>query len=216
MHETTALGGEMPAEGTDPEEQAGVRLERCPSCDYELAGSRAGRCPECGLQYDEHSRVWRPRQRFLYIRATIIAGIIVPICAYHEFGDELQNALGGLLWPLAGAWFLLMLSLMLWTRFLHRHRYQVATLPEGLLVRCHKSELIPWGDITSIQVTIPEVRIFRSTGRCVGLALMFANLIEKEAFADHLTEARQRAKAPPLSAPPRWSARRLFYAAMRW
>ncbi len=215
MRETATLSDQWLVDGTGPEEQVGLALEKCPSCDYELAGLSASRCPECGLVYDEHSRVWRPRQRFSFVYTTIVFGIILPICLHHEFGNELQSGLGKLMWPLAAVWFLLMLGLMLWFRFLHRRRYLVATLPDGLFVQCHKSELIPWSDITSIEVTIPEVRIFRAKGSCVGLSLMFANLVEKEAFANCLTEARQRTGAVPLRDPPRWSARRLFCAAMR-
>lgn len=217
MSETADARDMTPSRETGLKDPAGAGLETCPACDYELAGlGTKGRCPECGLEYDEHSRVWRPRPRLPLIRGVIIFGIVLPVCVNHTFGDELRPVLGGLLWPLAGAWFVLVLGFVLRMRFMHRHRYLAAVLPNGLLVRHDQSELIPWSDITALEVTLPEVRIFRARGRCVGLAFLFANRLEKEAFVARVSEARARVGASALNQPPTWSARRLFHAALRW
>ncbi len=223
MHEATAFSEVSPIGGSGSGPAAGAGLERCPSCDYDLSGAPPEhRCPECGLAYDEHSRVWRPRRPFWFIRGTIVFGIVGPIVVFHARGDPLSASLlsgldlSGLEWTLFAAWFLLVLAVLLWMRSVYRHRYLVATLPDGLLVRSFRCKLIPWSDITSVQVTLPEVRIFRARGRCVGLPQLFKDLVEKEAFATEVSAARNRAGAPPLGQPPKWCARRLYYAAMRW
>lgn len=64
----------MPNDAPSPTNDNHEPLERCPVCRYSFHGlPDAYRCPECGFEYDEHTRVWRPK------RIGILRGLWLPI-----------------------------------------------------------------------------------------------------------------------------------------
>jgi len=87
-------------------------IDRCPVCRYSLQGlPSAHHCPECGFEYDEHTRVWRPKRiralRGLWLPIFLIAdvalllffGVLSPMLKlFMVFGGAFIVAVSVILW----------------------------------------------------------------------------------------------------------------------
>jgi hypothetical protein len=167
-------------------------IERCLRCDYLQEGlPDEHRCPECGLAYDEHSRVWRPSRPFPIAAAVVFFGVVLPVVIVALLNDATYAPfvkIGALLW------FTLVLFGAMRMRAIHRNKYVVAVLPEGLFVRIGESELIPWSDVATPTITpAGDVRVHRvETTETTDLSGIFGDRSEQLSFILLVKEAREQ------------------------
>jgi hypothetical protein len=165
--------------------------ERCLACDYDLRGLPSRhRCPECGLAYDDRTRVWRPGASLSIIPGILAFGVVLPFVLIKVTSSTPHATWGRIVSLL---WFVAVLLAGLWIRFIHRRRYVVATMPDGLLVRVGKVCLIPWNDLAVGNLTNSEIRIKQiSSNSTIDLTSFFSNTLQTRSFVDHVTAARAR------------------------
>lgn len=130
-------------------------ISHCPGCGYSLQGlPPRHRCPECGFEYDEHTRVWKPRKpRLVYwaILASFMgAGQIFPDAiefVVKGFRDSFKGIAFLLFIPIAG-----ITAIQVWRALSanKRGRY-VAIGSTGMHIRTTGEPLtIPWHRIRSV------------------------------------------------------------------
>lgn len=128
-----------------------VLLDRCPVCRYSLQGlPRKHRCPECGFEYDEETRVWRPRSFWKF------GGIMLFV-----LGVQLPQAMGRisrrspsqpLFWLNAGLG-LLFAGMLGWLIWMYFKRPFIAVGPTGITVKLDSSvpKVYPWNQIVEVK-----------------------------------------------------------------
>lgn len=166
-------------------------LSKCLACDYDLRGlPPSHRCPECGLAYDQDTRVWRPETSLSIISGIVTLGVVLPFLVTIASSNSLH---AGLIRLAALCWFVLVVASGLWIRHVHRSRYVVATMPEGLLVRIGDHTLIPWHDLALAALDDTRVRIQRiSSNETIDLTSFFKHKLQARSFVDSVTNARER------------------------
>ena len=128
-------------------------ISHCPECGYCLTGLPARhRCPECGFEYDEFTRVWKPREpRHVYGMLLLTLGISW-LQAFVGAADFVGNHFTGwadgfcfvIFWPLTGliVWQIYRLSAA------NRRGRFVAICPAGLAIRTlGETQIVPWSRI---------------------------------------------------------------------
>lgn len=175
-----------------------TRLETCPQCHADLSGlTPPGRCPGCGLEFDEHTRIWRSSRSWqhyavVYGLAGLGAGLFVTAGYSLRYG-EVPNALLPVVTALAVAAAGLLMHRVLSGRMSGRF---VALTRRGILVGTRgRGLLIPWEDVRRITTRgqVPKIQR-RSTSIDVPLEDLFAGPDDLAAFKRALDEARGREK----------------------
>ena len=134
-------------------------LSQCPECAYDLRGlPPPHRCPECGFEYDEFTRVWKPRRPArLYLTLLGSAGFvwlwIIPGVGSKGWTD--------IAWLFAGALWAIALAYQICRCFVsnRRGRY-IAIVPGGIRIRTiGESKLIPWTSVRGVMTQNGPIHI---------------------------------------------------------
>ena len=171
--------------------------EKCPECGHgPLLPLSPGCCPECGFEYDEHTRIWRPRRPWRIYLVFANALLFSP-----WFFRLLQVTLRHGQWPsrsvIIGAG--LSLILLLWAlpriRVLlsEGHRYAAVT-PRGVQARTPKGQyVVPWEELDAVTVVlgVPLVR-WRDAKSARMLDWIFDTDEEVRDFVSKVEADRQR------------------------
>lgn len=175
-------------------------LNDCPRCNYNLRGLPAHhRCPECGLEYDEHTRIWRPAKPWPAYTALIGVGSGVLINA----GQSLRAILLGQpvgLWRVAFlAGCVLSFGYVAWKiAAAHRRGFVIALCPCGIFVRnAFESAEIPWLIVVRLNQSSQQVSLIRSRGAPIDLSLFLRTPHDVDAFRRALDEAKTRVAVGP-------------------
>ena len=174
-----------------------ARPESCPECGHgPLVPLSPGCCPECGFEYDDQTRVWRPRRPWrIYI---LYANTLLFSPWLFQF---LQVALLHGTWPsrpvILGA--VMSLGSLLWAlpriRVLlsEGHRYAALT-PRGIEARTPKNHyLVPWHDLAAVSVLVGVPRIRRrSTGGMCTLDWIFDTDEDVRTFLEQVEQHGQQ------------------------
>jgi len=129
-------------------------LLQCPQCEYSLRGLPARhRCPECGFEYDEYTRVWKPRRPWaIYVLASFPLMILV----LNLSNFRIRAGLSGV-WGIALSVFAVIAVAVCVRRFFRareanaRGRY-VAIAPAGLMIRIEGEPVtLPWRNLVKVR-----------------------------------------------------------------
>ena len=129
-------------------------ISHCPECGYCLTGLPARhRCPECGFEYDEFTRVWKPRwPRAIYALASFPLIILLSNLSNFRFRAGLTGVRG-----IAISAFAVIAVAVCVRRFFRakeanaRGRY-VAIAPAGLMIRTEgEPVIIPWRNLVKVR-----------------------------------------------------------------
>ena len=147
-------------------------ISHCPECGYCLTGLPSRhRCPECGFEYDEFTRVWKPRwPRMVYLVILLPVILQFPNLVRPSFWTTIPYGLAG---PMA-LLLAVVSALLLWRLWRAseanaRGRF-VALTPAGLRIRTTiETRMVPWSSLVrvrhrrfwskiTIEVTDPELQ----------------------------------------------------------
>jgi hypothetical protein len=181
-------------------------IQRCPVCSRDLSlWPPPNSCPDCGLEYDQHTRVWRSseswaRLALIYTAVGLVVGGVIAGLQRLSFGQARYPALPlltGLLAPALG----LLLRRLVGGRITGRF---VALTPGGILVGTRPQPTrVPWDDFEQLteQRGVPKLRC-RQSPNLVPLDDIFDGPTELAEFRAALLEAARRhgrPQSPPIA-----------------
>ena len=171
--------------------------DRCPECGHApLLPDVFQQCPECNFEFDEHTRIWRPRRPWrIYI---VFANTLIfspwlfrflAVTLLWGYWPSKSVVLGALISAGSLAWALPRLRVLL----SEGHRYAAVT-PRGVQARTPRSAYsIPWNDLAEVTVLLGVPRIKRySTSEVCELDWIFDTDQEVKDFLANIDQARQR------------------------
>ncbi len=180
--------------------------ERCPECGAgPLVPLPVGCCPDCGLQYDEHTLIWRPRRPWRIYLVYVNAAVFLPwlvrfldlLIVYHRWPDG-PTTFGAAVAAASLAWALPRLRVIL----TEGHRYAVVG-PRGVQARTPRNRyFISWAELQRVEVWLGIPRLWRRDKRqpCL-LEWIFDSDSEVAAFVETVEQAwRRSGYGPPRSA----------------
>ncbi len=171
--------------------------DRCPECGAgPLVPLPVGCCPDCGFEYDEHTRIWRPRRPwriYLLFANTLLFSpwlyrLLEVVIRYHQWPSA-SVLFGGLVSAGSLAWALPRLRVVL----SEGHRYAALT-PRGIQARTPKNRyFIPWDDLADVSVVVGVPRLHRHSDPSVCLLeWIFESDGEIHEFLTATRQARER------------------------
>jgi hypothetical protein len=193
-------------------------LSHCLDCGYSLTGlPTRHRCPECGWEYDQFTRVWRKKDRWLAVKELCVSLILIILfAAGFSAGFAVSPTMGTVL-QLFVVFVFACVLIVRWRCYSTRRQGEfVAITPEGIRARQHEMlepVLIRWEAIEAIDPgetgllcrVIHRSSVFDGKENVeVELTGMFDTTDDVLAFAEH---ARARLslvheeRTPPDSAP---------------
>jgi hypothetical protein len=155
-----------------------------------------GACPECGFEYDEHTRIWRPRRPWriylLFINTLIFLPWLFRFLAVVILLRQWPSTpvvLGALASAITLWWALPRLRVLL----SEGHRFAAVT-PRGIRARTPRDAYsIPWDDLEEVKILLGVPRLTRrSTSTVCELDWIFDTDQEVREFLAKIDEARLR------------------------
>lgn len=175
--------------------------QRCPDCGREIvAPLMHAVCPDCGFEYDEHTRIWQPRNpgRLYLLLLNIL--ICLPI-VFHFLqvlllsGQRPSNVLtiAAVIAVVGLVWAVPRLRLVL-----TEDRRFAAVTPRGLQARAGRGEcLVGWSDFDSVRVRLGVPHVHRrGEARPIPLDWVFDSDDEVADFVQQVGQAVNRYAGP--------------------
>ncbi len=131
-------------------------LSHCLECGYSLEGLPTHhRCPECGWEYDQYTRVWRRRGRWLTVRELCVSLIVViHFAAGFAFGFTV-SPLAGMIIQVFVVFVFVCVIIVRWRCYSKQRQGDFAAITsEGIRVRQYEMlepVLIRWKEIEEIE-----------------------------------------------------------------
>jgi hypothetical protein len=176
---------------------------KCPVCNYDLRGLPIPhRCPECGSEYDEHTRVWRPRGPWAqFVADLVVATIALPATIGVLFRAATrgwsfrEGVTDTIIWPVV---LVLCAYPVIRVYVANRRGRCVALTPGGVFVRTAELEkLIPWRTIEKVIRKGRTLSIkIRAGDGTVDIEKIFPDEKELESFLAAYQAAHHRSAQP--------------------
>jgi hypothetical protein len=154
------------------------------------------RCPECEFEFDEHTRIWRPRRPwriYIVFANTLIFSpwlfrFLAEVLLWHHWPGK-SVTIGAVISAGSLCWALPRLRVLL----SEGHRYAAVT-PGGIRARTPRNVYaISWSDLSEVTVLLGVPRIKRhSTSTVCELDWIFDTDQEVRDFLAEIDSARQR------------------------